>query len=92
MVRLRMVRLRMVPNRGVPVVAVHIGERHRGGSERGYEEDSKSFLENEFHVNPGGSWGMSDRRAMQCLESLRCKYILTYHLFRIGEPLCSMRG
>jgi hypothetical protein len=55
MVRLRVVRLGMMARRGVPVVAVHIGERHRGGSERGYDEESKSLLENEFHVNPGGS-------------------------------------
>jgi hypothetical protein len=55
MVRLRMVRLRMVPDRGVPVVAVHIGERHCRGSERGCDEESKSLLENEFHLNPGGS-------------------------------------
>jgi hypothetical protein len=55
MVRLSMVRLRMVPHRGVPAILMHIGERHSGGCERGYDEDGKSLLENEFHVNPGGS-------------------------------------
>jgi hypothetical protein len=54
MVRLRVVRLRMVPHRSVPAILMHIGERHRGGRERGYDEDSKSLLENGFHVNPGG--------------------------------------
>jgi hypothetical protein len=50
-----MVRLRMVPHRSVPAILMHIGERHRGGRERGYDEDSKSLLENGFHLNPGGS-------------------------------------
>jgi hypothetical protein len=64
-----MVRLCMVPHRGVPVVAVHVSERHRWGSERGYDENSKSFLENEFHGNPGRNNGVSTRSAMQCLPS-----------------------
>jgi hypothetical protein len=82
MVRLLMVPHRSVSHRSVPAVAVRVSERHRGGSERGYDEDSKSLLENEFHVNPDGREGVgregvSDRRAMQCLESLRCEHILT---------------
>jgi hypothetical protein len=72
-----MVPHRSVSHRSVPAVAVRVSERHRGGSERGYDEDSKSLLENEFHVNPDGREGVSDRRAMQCLESLRCEHILT---------------
>jgi hypothetical protein len=74
LVSLRMVRLRMVshrgaPHGGVPAVVRHVSERHRRGSERGYDENSKSFLENEFHGNPGRNKGVSTRSAMQCLPS-----------------------
>jgi hypothetical protein len=57
-----MVGLMMVPHRGVPVAVVRISKRHRGGSERGYDEDSKSLLENEFHVNSRGSKRVSDEK------------------------------
>ena len=62
LVKLMMVRLVMMPHRGVSFVAMHVGERHRRGSECGYEQNSKSFLENVFHGNPGGSKGVSDER------------------------------
>jgi hypothetical protein len=66
-----MVRLMMVPHRGVPVVAVHVSERHRRGGARGYDEDSKSLLENEFHVYPGGEVRGVSREA-RCNASNHC--------------------
>jgi hypothetical protein len=69
MVRLRMVSHRGVPHGGVPAVVRHVSERHRRGSERGYDENSKSFLENEFHGNPERNKGVSTKSAMQCLPS-----------------------
>jgi len=62
LVKLMMVRLVTMPHRGVSFVAMDVSERHRRGSEGGYEQNSKSFLENVFHGNPGGSKGVSDER------------------------------